>query len=239
MVFEITHEQFQGPLDLLLDLIERQEMHVSEIALAKVAEDFIGYARSFADFPIAESAQFALICATLLLIKSKSLLPGLELSPEEQGSMEDLERRLKLLERFRALARGLGKLVGTAPLHLPRERAVEPTFAPPAGFSATLLCEAMRSVLASLPKVEKLTRTTIAKVISLEEMIGNLKDRVTTALRMSFKDFSHGHKAEKVHIIVSFLALLELVKQGFVSATQGEKHGDIVMETENLGVPRY
>jgi segregation and condensation protein A len=239
MTFEIKHPQFEGPLDVLLDLIERRELHVSDIALAKVTDDFLTYATNSSDFPLAESAQFAFICSTLLLLKSKALLPGLALTAEEQGSIVDLERRLKLLERFRMLARGLTKHLGVSPLYLPKERPIEPLFAPPRGLSAALLRRAIQMVLSALPKVEKLTQATVKKVISLEEMIVSLKDRITGALRMSFKDFSAAHKAERITIIIGFLAMLELVKQGIIAAVQGEKHGDIVMETEALGTPRY
>ena len=239
MAFEIKHSQFEGSLDLLLDLIERRELQVSDIALAKVTDDFLAYATNGSDFPLAESAQFALICSTLLLLKSKALLPGLSLTPEEQGSIADLEHRLKLLERFRALARGLTKHLGSSCLYAPKERTIEPIFAPPSMLSAALLRSAMQTVLAALPKAEKLAQVVIEKVISLKEMIENLKGRIQSALRMSFKDFSATHKKERVNIIVSFLALLELVKQGVIAAVQGERHGDIVMETEAFTTPRY
>ncbi len=237
--FSVQHPQFEGPLDVLLDLIERRELQVSDIALAKVTDDFLAYATNLSDFPLAESAQFALICSTLLLLKSKALLPGLALTPEEQGSIANLERRLKLLERFRALSKGLQKHLESERLYAPKERQVQPIFAPPQNLSLALLRDMMRRVLLALPKVEKLKQVTIQKVISLEEMIENLKGRITSALRMSFKDFSGAHKAERVNIIVSFLAMLELVKQGIIAVVQGEKHGDITMETENLATPRY
>ncbi len=237
--FTVKHEKFEGPLDVLLDLIERREMQVNDIALAKVTDDFLVYATNGGDFPLAESAQFALVCSTLLLLKSKALLPGLSLTPEEQGSIADLEHRLKLLERFRALSRGLQKRLGASSLYAPKERLVEPIFAPPKGLSAALLRRAIQTVLAALPKAEKLTHAVVQKVISLEEMIVNLKERITRVLRMNFKEFSGAHKTEKVKVIVSFLAMLELVKQGIIAAVQSEKHGDIVMETEALGTPRY
>lgn len=239
MTFEVKHLQFEGPLDLLLDLVERRELHVSDIALAKVTDDFLAYATNFSDFPIAESAHFAFIASSLLLIKSKALLPGLALTPEEQGSIEDLEYRLKLLERFRALSKDLQRNMGRTRLYSPQERAIKPLFAPPKNLSVALVRDIMSAVLSALPKAEKLAQVAIQKVVSLEEMIVSLKERITSALRMSFKDFSSTHKAERVNIIVSFLAMLELVKRGLIAATQDEKHGDIVMETETLGTPRY
>lgn len=235
----MRQKEFEGPLDLLLTLIERRQLHIGEIALSKVTDDFIGYVKSFADFPIAESAQFAYVASTLLLIKSKALLPQLSLTREEEESMEGLEQRLKLLQRFRALSRHVRERFDATPLYLPLERRVEPVFAPPSGLSASALQSAIRSVLAAIPKAEMLAKVAVQKVISLEEMIESLKNRITSALRMSFGEFSKTHKAERVTIIVGFLAMLELVKQGLIAATQERVHGEIVMETGNIGVPRY
>src|SRR4051812_32375972 len=101
MKFLVKHEQFEGPLDLLLSLIEKRKLFINDISLAKVADDFINHIKNFEQFPIGESANFILIASTLLLIKSKSLLPTLQLTEEEQGSIEDLETRLKIYQRIK------------------------------------------------------------------------------------------------------------------------------------------
>src|SRR3989344_4287441 len=103
---------FQGPLDLLLDLIEKRKLPISEVSLAGVADDYITYVKTLSEFPIAMSAHFILIASTLLLIKSKSLLPNLELSDEEKGGIEDLERRLRLYQRARELGRTIQSRFG-------------------------------------------------------------------------------------------------------------------------------
>ena len=237
--FTVRQEKFEGPLDLLLTLIERRQLHVSDVALSKVTDDFLNYAKSFTDFPIAESAQFAFIASTLLLIKSKALLPQLSLSREEEENIEDLQNRLKLLQRFRELSTHIRTRFGESPSYLPRERKVVPVFLPPKETTPVSILAAVRSVLTAIPKAEALAKVAVRKVISLEEMIVNLKDRITGALRMSFKEFAGAHKAERVNIIVGFLAMLELVKDGLIQVTQEDLHGDIVMETGEVGTPRY
>jgi len=239
MVFAVKQESFEGPLEVLLNLIEQRKLHINDIGLSKVTDDFLNYVKSFANFPIAESAQFAYVASTLLLIKSKALLPQLNLSREEEASIEDLQNRLKLLQRFRELSRHVRERFGTSPLYPLDERDVVPVFAPPKELSLALMLQSVRSVLASIPKAEVLSKVTIRKVISLEHMIENLKERITGALRMSFKEFSGAHKGERVNIIVGFLAMLELVKDGLIQVTQDERHGDIMMETGNIKVPRY
>jgi len=239
MAFEVTQGEFRGPLEVLLDLIEARKLHISDVTLSKVTADFLNYAKSHEGFPIAESAQFGFVASTLLLIKSKSLLPQLSLTREEEASMEDLERRLRLLQRFRELSRHVRARFGETPLYLPRERAALPVFAPPKEISPKILCRAVLAVLAAIPKTEKLATVAVQKVISLEEMIERLRNRVTLALKMSFVEFSKMHKGERIHVIVGFLAMLELVKQGLIAARQETRHGEIVMETNSIGTPRY
>lgn len=238
MVFEATTGEFKGPLEVLLDLIEQRKLHISDVSLSRVTDDFLSYARSHEGFPVAESAQFALVASALLLIKSKSLLPNLSLTREEQGSIHDLERRLKLLQRFRELSQHVKTRFGKTRLYFPLERKVSPIFAPPKKFSISVLVEAIHDVLASLPRPEVLTRKVVQKVISLEDMIESLRDRISGALRMSFKEFTGDQKA-RVNVIVGFLAMLELVKEGIIGATQEREHGDIMMETGELKTPKY
>ena len=75
MSFIVKQQHFEGPLDLLLSLIEKRKLFINDIALAKVTDDFISHIQSLNQFPMADSANFILIASTLLLIKSKSLLP--------------------------------------------------------------------------------------------------------------------------------------------------------------------
>lgn len=237
--FTVRQEKFEGPLDVLLTLIERRQLHIGDVALAKVTDDFIGYVKSFSDFPIAESAQFAYVASTLLLIKSKTLLPQLALSKEEEESTEELERRLKLLQRFRELSRHVRTRFGESPLYLPLERRIEPVFAPPKGISLKILHNAALAVLAAIPRAETLAKVAVQKIISLEKMTEDLKERISSALRLSFGEFSKTHKKERINIIVGFLALLELVKQGLIAVTQERARGEIMMETGTIEVPRY
>ncbi|MEN9647554.1 MAG: segregation and condensation protein segregation and condensation protein [Candidatus Parcubacteria bacterium] len=239
--FKIKTEQFEGPLDLLLNLIEKRKLHINDIALAKVTDDFITHLQQHQEYPMEQSAHFILIASTLLLIKSKSLLPTLELTEEESQSIEDLEKRLKEYQRIKELSVHIQKLFGVAPIYWKNPTKREPIFAPDASMTMDNLYETMKSVLLHLPqKKEKLPEAVVRQVISLEDMIEKLTDRVTSGLRMTFKEFSSEHKAEKVNVIVSFLAMLELVKNGLLKVDQQGTFDDIHMETEGqVGTPRY
>ena len=110
MPFTIKTDSYEGPFEVLLDLIEARKLLVNDLALANITEDFIQHVRAQATFPVEETAHFIHIAATLLLIKSKSLIPDLALTDEESADVEDLKRRLEAYEKVREAARELSRL---------------------------------------------------------------------------------------------------------------------------------
>lgn len=241
MSFLVRQEGFEGPLDLLLSFIEKRKLHISDISLAKVTDDYIEHLKRMGNFPLGDSANFILIASTLLLIKSKSLLPTLALTEEEQGSVEDLERRLKIYKEVKELCLHIKERFGKEVMFMPQGRKFDPLFSPDSSMTAANLLSAIKNVISSLPKKEALPKAVVRRVISLEETIVNLTERIRGSLRMSFREFAGHHSSpeQRVNIIVSFLAMLELVKQGVINAIQEEKFDDIHMETERVGTPRY
>lgn len=246
--FKVRVGQFEGPLELILDLIEKRKLHISDVSLSQVADEFIEYIKSFDEFPMADSADFILVASTLLLIKSKSLLPNLSLTEEEQGSIEDLENRLTLYKKYKELSVGLEKMFGNF-LYFANERSeMNVVFSPTHEITLSSLKNALREALQNMPpKIEELPKVTVEKIISLEEMVDKLTERIKNSLKTSFKDFARStsseqtgvDKAEKVNIIVSFLAMLELVKQGMIRVNQNKHFEDIEIESESTGVPTY
>lgn len=237
--YQVKTAVFEGPLDLLLQLIEKHKLLINDITLSKVADDYIAYLKSLGEFPVGQAAHFILIASTLLLIKSKSLLPSLELTAEEQGDIRDLELRLKLYQRFKALASTIRPMLGATPLFFAQPRPVKPVFSPSADINLGALLGAIRATLQNLPKKQFMPKVLVDKVVSLEEMIGQLTERISKSLKMSFKEFSGFGKSEKVNIIVGFLAMLELVKQGSIKVRQEGQFTDIYMETNHIGLPSY
>lgn len=237
--FKVKIGEIEGPLELILELIEKRKLHISDLSLSQIADEFIEHLKTFEEFPIANSADFILVASTLLLIKSKSLLPNLELSSEEQGSIEDLERRLMDYKKYKELADGLSKMFGNF-LYFAKEKPYKMVlFSPTPDISLESLKNALTKVIENLPKTEDLPKVTVAKIISLEEMVDKLTERIRTSLKTSFRGFSGIGKTEKVNVIVSFLAMLELVKQGAVRVSQEKHFADIEIESEETGVPAY
>ncbi len=236
--YHIRTPAFEGPFALVLELIEKRKLLVNDLSLSQVTDDFIQHVRSQAEFPIEDAADFIQVAATLLLIKSKSLIPNLELSGEEEEDIDDLKRRLEAYEKAREAAKTLGRLFGRSVMVSAGERTPDPVFSPSKDLSLEGMAAALRAALAELEKEEKLPEARVRPMVTIEEMMDRLLTRVQRAVNMSFSEFS-GEAKEKVEVIVSFLALLELVKQGAVDVLQHENFSDIRIENTSGQTPRY
>lgn len=234
--YTVKTNAFEGPLDLLLELVTSRKLFVNDVSLAQVTDDFIAYIESHAEFPIGESAEFILVASTLMLIKSRSLLPMLQLTEEEEESIHDLENRLALYARVKELASLLKPLFGKQIIFEkePRKNDVI-IFSPDSKTDKENLLLSLQRVLDALPKKEVLPKITVKKVISLEEMIGKLSERIAKAGKFRFHDMKH---KDKVSMIVGFLAMLELVKRGAIRVSQVGKN-DIEIESESVSTPNY
>jgi segregation and condensation protein A len=236
--FHVQSPSYNGPFELILELIEKRKLSVNEIALTKITDDYIERVRGEASFPIEDAANFIGVAATLLLIKSKSLIPELELTRDEEGDVEELKDRLQKYEQIREITRELSRMFGKNVMVSAGTRVAEPMFAPSRDLSLANLEKSLREALMSLEKEEKLPEVRVRPLVTIEEMMDRLTARVQRSLTLSFKDFA-GNKAERVEVIVSFLALLELVKQGTIEAAQHDSFGDIKITNSAAAVPHY
>lgn len=232
---------FEGPLDLLLDLIEKRKLLINDISLAAVTDEFLARIQSQQEMPIGDTAEFVALAATLLLIKSRSLLPLLEISDEEAQDIKELEYRLAVYQIIKNAARGLERAGKGPTLYEGEPPTFEPLFIPDPTVTQSSLRAAVTSIIESFPQFAALPSIAVKKIISLEEMIEKMAGRVSSAFQLSFKEFSgHGKgTAQKGEVIISFLALLELVKQGIIRATQDDTHGDITLENDSVSTPSY
>ncbi len=242
--FTVEHEHFQGPLETLLGLIESRKLSVSLVSLSEVCDGYLAYVEKLPELPLSETSQFVLIASTLLLIKSRSLLP-MPLTDEEEQSIEELEKRLKHLAKIRDAAKLLKGQWGRDSLVLTRRApdivaitgVAKPAFAPAEAAIQTILAAA-RKLVRTLPKPDKMAEAVVAPILKLEDVIVSLKNRLQKAVRARWSDVTRG--ASKGDMIVHFLAVLELVRHGSISATQDKLFSDILIESDAPeGVPRY
>jgi segregation and condensation protein A len=237
--FSIKTATFEGPLELLIELCEKRKLLINDISLAEVTDEYIRQVSLMQERSLPNTAHFVQLAATLLLIKSRSLLPVLELTKEEEATIDDLEERLRLYQIYREAGRIISESFGKNILYSRSFVAPKnPLFLPDQWCTLGELHTAMQAVLQNLPKKENKPKVQVKQTISLEDMMASLKRRIETQLRTRFSDIRKDATEHKT-VIVGFLAILELVKQGNVLVSQLSRFEDIEIELEQGNIPRY
>ena len=231
-MIKIKLDKFEGPLSLLLRLIEKEEMDITEVSLAAVADQYIDYIRRSNQINPEEMADFLVVAARLLLIKSKALLPYLY--PEEEEEIEELEEQLRMYKEFLEAAKKIEKMVGRRKFMFAREfnrRVLTNTnfFSPPPKLTAGDLKLIFVDLLARLKPPEALQEETLDHKINIEDKILLIQKTLLERLQVSFSRILSAAKS-KTEIIVSFLAVLELMRQREVVLRQDNLFGEILIE---------
>lgn len=224
--------QFEGPLDLLLQLIEEQKLDITQMSLAAVTEQYLKVLQEVGEqMSASDLADFLAVAARLLLIKSRALLPYLQPPDIDEG--KDLENQLKLYREYYLASQQVHKLIRRKHFCFGRERLLllrEVTeFTPPPNLTLDKLAQAIANVVSSLPPPMPETRGVISKTISVHERILQLRDMIWRETKMRFSQLL-GTSSNRMEVIVSFLAVLELTKQRSVMVRQDELFDEIVIE---------
>lgn len=228
MAYQFHLESFEGPLDLLLSLIEKEKLDITQVSLAQVTDQYLGYIRDEQSISLQNLSAFLTVAARLILIKSRALLPVLSFSDEEEESMEDLEYHLKAYKLFREASQRLGGLFLTSRGAYTREGflGAQVVFYPPKGITVDSLRNHFANVLGDIPVFEVLPEKEMAMVVSLEQRISHLQHTLAERVESSSHEIIRNTE-NRVEVIVSFLALLELIKQRFISVEQEKFFSDI------------
>ncbi len=226
-------EKFEGPLELLLALIEEQKLKITEISLARVTDQYLDYVKSDKNICLENLAEFLSVASRLILIKSRALLPTLEFTPEEEEEIQDLARQLEEYKKFKEAAQKIGKLAATGRISHTREgfRDIAPIFYPPENFNVFDLKRYFLAVLSEIPVIEKLGEEIVREVMTLEEKISDLQDALRKRIETSFSELT-AKTQDKLEIIISFLAMLEMVKQRIIEVEQQELFRDIKLRVK-------
>lgn len=230
--FVVSHEQFSGPLDLLLQLIENAKLQITEISLARVTEDFFAYLETHDEMPAYELADFLVVASRLLLLKSRAILPSALYPAEEE--VGDLAGQLRMYKRFVEASKQLETMLAQGQVSYGREQVViqrAAGFYPPPSMSADLLRHAFTVVIDRLKPLAKLPEAAIKRVISVRERIDHLREWIRSGSGGgSFHSFI-SKATDKHDIIVTFIAMLEMAKQREVELDQDDVFGDIIVRT--------
>lgn len=234
--YTIKVKEFEGPLELLLELIESRKLSVNEVSLGSVTEEYFRHLEKLKDESglehHAHMAAFLVVAATLMLIKSRSLLPGFSITDEEAQDIKELEHRLMTYKHIKEFATRLGERDVSRHQLYTREPLVfeKPAFLPPnkkPDFSALL--GMLKVLLAAVPQKNELSEKTLKKIVSIEERIREIEERIHKGLKTTFHEFVADKKA-RTDVILSFLAMLELVKMGSIAVTQSALFDTIHIE---------
>lgn len=233
-MIEFTSEKFSGPLGLLLSLIESEEMDITEVNLAKIADEYVNYIRSSKDIDPEEMADFLVVAAKLLLIKSKALLPYLY-TAEDDAEVDDLEKQLRMYKEFVAASLKIKEIILEKNfLFLPpliknrRQQFNLPVFTAPLKVNPQILHDLFEKIILNLAKTreEVIPEKTLEPKINIDDKISLIKKMLLDKIRVNFSKLLAGAE-NKTEVIVSFLAVLELAKQRELFFEQEELFSEI------------
>ena len=228
-MYKIKIEKFNGPMDLLLQLLDKHEFEITEISIAEVTDQFLLHIESIEDRDAEELSDFLVLATRLLYLKSKALLPLLE---DEEGELDDLEKQLKMYKQFVDASKKIEEMIKQKKFTFSREKMPMRTvveFAPPTGLKVKELKQIFLVVLRRLDPLVKLPKQIMEKTVSLQKTIFDLKDLIRKQKKIGFKELMSGAK-NRTEVIVNFLAVLELVKQRQLIVRQASLFEDIHLE---------
>lgn len=224
-------EKFEGPLSLLLQLIEQEELDITQISLAKIADEYIEYINNSANIDPEEMADFLVVAARLLLIKSRALLPYLY--PEEEKEIEELEQQLRMYKEFLEAMKKIEVFLKKKKFMFARQfnrRAMmlsEQLFSPPKNLKAGELAAVFSEFIGRIrPAEEELAEETLNRKINIEDKILAIQRSLFDRIKIGFSKILAESKS-KTEIIVSFLAMLELIKRREIIVEQANLFGEM------------
>ncbi len=230
---KIKIENFEGPLDLLLQLIEHEELDITQISLLSVTEQYINFLEQIEDKKPEMLADFLLIAAKLLYIKSKAVLPELEIDTDDDGI--DLAQQLKMYKKFVEASKIFNNLFTEVNYAYSRPIFIDKSnieFKLPKTLTQQKINKIFISIINNLKVVKKMPQKTINKIISIKEKIKYIKQLILEKEKFSFNELIQ-QSNNKTETIVSFLGLLELVKQRNVEAEQVNMFEEIIVTRIN------
>lgn len=228
---------FEGPLDLLLRLIERQKLDITEVSLVAVTNQFLAFVAEMEDESLEVIAEFTSVGTRLTLLKSRSLLPK---PPVRDGDTEpdpdDLVEQLRAYKRLKEVALQLGRrheddLVsfahrGTGPIA--RRTEVDPPKL--AHYEPSVLVRAIRRRLSTIPTAIQTIRQ--RRIVSIREMTDRVLDLLTTLPKLHFSKVVEDYQTRS-ETATAFLATLVLIRRRAIDASQSELFSDIVLSPAN------
>lgn len=228
MNYELKTEKFSGPIKKLLELIEDKQIEITEFSLAEVVADFLNYIKTIEQKEPRMLADFIVIASRLILIKSKALLPTLELNEEEKEDIKDLEERLKRYSEFKPAMAIFKKLFEVNNFSVSRQflNNHEPIFYPADNLNINAMQSAMKNIFEIYSQLIVESQKIEPELIKLEDKINEIIKKIEIGIS-KFSDLTK--EKSRREIVILFLAILHLLKEQLIKVEQVEKNGDIIL----------
>lgn len=224
--YKVHLESFEGPLDLLLHLIEKNRIDIYDIPIALLTEQYMAYLAKFKEFNIEIASEFLVMAATLLQIKSKILLPDTKIETEtideeETDPRQELVERLLEYRRYKEISSVLSEMAQEAGQRYFRKSTLpEPKHLPPTGLDVKLLWQAFQNVLEGQIEHAPLIANVAREQYTIEDKIVSLLAILKENNGNICFNAVFTPKTSKAELITTFLAMLELIKIKRISVYQ-------------------
>ena len=232
--YRVSTLVYEGPLDLLLQLIEHAELDITRLALAQVTDQYLAYLRNMSELPAEEVSAFLVIASKLLQIKSEALLPHPPApEPGEEDLGDSLARQLLEYKRYKEIAVLLAERQ-TANLRTYLRLASPPSIESRLDLSSVKLADLLSAARTAIASTAQAQMPSLSSVVSLptvtiREKIKLISTYIRSRGRIAFYYLIRGTQS-RLDVIVTFLAMLELIKLHLVNAHQENLFGDIELE---------
>jgi len=219
----ICIEQFNGPLDLLVKMIDDEKLDINDISLGNIADQFVNYIKNNPNIDPEEMADFLAVAAKLLLIKSRTLLPYL-IRDEEMEEIKDFTNQLKIYKDFLEASKKIEEILEARKFMYAREfnkkmLTESVVFYPPKNVNTKILQDTFVELVKRLKIEDNIEEDAIMKAISIEDKMSKIQNLLKKLNSLNFNALLEKN-ITKIDMIVSFLAMLELMKQRVVVADQ-------------------
>lgn len=238
--YTVALPDFQGPLDLLLNLIEQEQLDITKISLALVTDQYLAYLDILRAIDPDELTDFLVVAAKLILIKSEALLPRPPASiidEVEEDLGDELARQLQTYKRFKEIAAQLQAIEASGQrsfIRLAPPLKLEPKLLPGEGSLADLL-KAARKALSIKPPESAVDEVVSRQVVTIGQQMAHIRQQLTTRPSVSFQ-YLLQQSQSRIEVIVTLLALLELIKRHVIRVEQPDLFGEIMIH-KNHNIP--
>ncbi len=238
-MYNVKLDQFVGPFDLLYQLVESKKLEITEISLAQVANQFLEHIKASSGISSEDLADFLVVAGRLALIKSRALLPFLELTKEEESDIESLKEQLAEYYKYRNLAKNIHALDKTGEIFYSRQflAGVEPVFYFPKKLTSEKLSSALRNLLSTITLPQRIPQAQLKDSVSIDEKMDEIRNAIKKRIEMRFSEILSSPSPEEK--IAVFLSVLELVRRSELEASQKKNFEEITLINNKHQITNY